>query len=166
MDCALLLVPARPEELPSVIEILDQAARWMLERGIWQWEAPSPSEVWQRMTREIENREVYLARLPETGEPVGTLRFEWTGTPLWPEEADAGYIHTMALKPAYMGRQFGKRMLEWAIARIRSRGKRYARLDCMTANRRLRAYYESAGFRYRGDSLSGAYRLSLYELPL
>ena len=166
MDCGLLLVPAQPEELAVVIEILDQAARWMLERGIWQWETPYPPEVWQRMAREIENREVYLARLPGTGEPVGTLRFEWTGTPLWPEEADAGYIHTMALKPAYMGRQFVKRMLEWAIARIRSRGKRYARLDCMTANRRLRAYYESAGFRYRGDSLSGAYRLSLYELPL
>jgi protein-tyrosine phosphatase len=97
---------------------------------------------------------------------VGTLRFEWTGRLLWPEEADAGYIHTIALKPAYMGRQLGKRMLEWAIDHIRSRGKRFARLDCMTANPRLRAYYESAGFLHRGDGRSGAYQLSLYELAL
>jgi len=58
MDCGLLLVPAQPEELAVVIEILDQAARWMLERGIWQWETPYPPEVWQRMAREIENRAV------------------------------------------------------------------------------------------------------------
>jgi protein-tyrosine phosphatase len=160
------LVPAQHDDLSVVMEILDQAARWMLERGIWQWEAPSPPEVWQRMAREIENREVYLARLPETGEPVGTLRFEWTGAPLWPKEADAGYIHSMTVKPAYMGRQLGQRMLEWTIDHVRSRGKRIARLDCMTANPRLRAYYESAGFHYRGDSRSGAYQLSLYELAL
>jgi protein-tyrosine phosphatase len=166
MDCGLLLDPAQPEELPSVIEILEEATGWMLERDIRQWETPCPPEVWQRMAREIESREVYLARLPETGEPVGTLRFEWTGTSLWPEEADAGYIHTMALKPAYMGRQLGRRMLEWAIDHVRGRGRRFARLDCMTANRRLRAYYESAGFQYRGDGLSGTYQLALYELAL
>jgi protein-tyrosine phosphatase len=166
MDRGLFLLPARHDDLAVVMEILDQAARWMLERGIRQWEAPSPPEVWQRMALEIEEREVYLAHLPEAAEPVGTLRFEWTGRLLWPEEADAGYIHTMALKPAYMGRQLGKRMLEWAIDHIRSRGKRIARLDCMTANPRLRAYYESAGFLHRGDGRSGAYQLSLYELAL
>ena len=160
------LVPAQPEDLAVVMEILDQGARWMLERGIRQWEAPSPPEVRQRMAREIENHEVYLAYLPEAAEPVGTLRFEWTGRLLWPQEADAGYIHTMAVKPAYMGRQVGKWMLEWAIGHIRERGKRFARLDCMTANPRLRAYYESAGFQYRGDSRSGACHLALYELAL
>jgi hypothetical protein len=36
----------------------------------------------------------------------------------------------------------------------------------MTASPRLRAYYESAGFQYRGDSRSGAYPLALYELAL
>jgi carboxylesterase type B len=53
------------------------------------------------MAREIENHEVYLAYLPEAAEPVGTLRFEWTGRLLWPAEADAGYIHTMAVQPAW-----------------------------------------------------------------
>lgn len=162
----LFLLPAQHDELADVIEILDEAARWMLERGIRQWEAPCPPEVWLRMAVEIEDREVYLARLAGADEPVGTLRFEWTGRLLWPQEADAGYIYTMAVRPAYMGRQIGRRMLEWAIGHIRSRGKRFARLDCMTANRRLRAYYESAGFQYRGDSRSGTYELSLYELAL
>jgi ribosomal protein S18 acetylase RimI-like enzyme len=163
MPCVL---PARPDELPIVVGILDQAARWMLSRGIQQWDSPCPPEVWQRMAREIENGQVYLARLSEPGEPVGTLRLEWRGVPLWPAEADAGYIHSMAVSPAYMGRQVGKQMLEWAIQHIRSRGKSIARLDCMSNNPRLRAYYESAGFLYRGDGLSGAYRLALYELAL
>lgn len=163
----LAVAQAQSDELSIVIAILDEAAAWMLERGIRQWEAPCPPEVWERMAREIEKGEVYLARLPETGEAVGTLRFEWSGAPLWPVEADAGYIHTMAIKPAHMGHQFGKQMLAWAIGHhIRGRGRRLARLDCMTANRRLRDYYESAGFLYCGDGVSGAYQLSLYELSV
>jgi protein-tyrosine phosphatase len=118
------------------------------------------------MAREIEHRQVYLARLSEAGPPVGTLRFEWSGMPLWPAEADAGYIHTMAVSPAFKGRQVGQQMLEWAIQHIRGRGKAIARLDCMSNNPRLRAYYESAGFLYRGDGVSGPYQLALYELAL
>lgn len=57
-------------------------------------------------------------------------------------------------------------MLAWVIGHIRGRGRRLARQDCMTANRRLRDYYESAGFLYRGESVSGDYQLALYELPL
>jgi len=138
------------------------------------------------MAREIEKGAVYLARLSATSEPrasasdreqlpctpaagseaVGTVRFEWTGAPLWPTEADAGYIHTMAFRPSHMGRQLGRKLLAWAIEHVRGRGKQFARLDCMSDNRRLRDYYEAAGFRYCGDGVSGTYRLSLYELPL
>ena len=162
----LCILPAQPEELPIVVGILDDAARWMLQRGIQQWESPCPPDVWDHMAREIGNGQVYLARLSDAGAPVGTLRLEWKGMPLWPAEADAGYIHSMAVRPAYMGRQVGKQMLEWAIQHIRSHGKTIARLDCMSDSRRLRAYYESAGFLYRGDGLSGTYRLALYELAL
>lgn len=162
----LLVEPARPAELRIVLEILDQAAEWMLKRGISQWQSPSPPEVWERMVRGIEKGEVYLAKLPATSEAVGVVRFEWTGAPLWPTETDAGYIHTMAIRPTHMGRQFGRKLLAWALGHVRSRGKRFARLDCISTNRRLRDYYEAAGFLYSGDGVLGDYRLSLYELPL
>ncbi len=185
----LVVEPARAAELAIVIEILDQAAEWMLQRGIRQWDSPSPPEVWERMAREIKKADVYLARLATTSEPprtagsasghehlprtladrpeaVGTVRFEWAAAPLWPTEADAGYIHTMAIRPSHMGRHLGRKLLAWAIEHVRSRGKQFARLDCISDNRRLRDYYEAAAFRYCGDGVVGAYRLSLYELPL
>lgn len=162
----LVVEPARPAELRIVLEILDQAAEWMRQRGISQWESPSPPEVWEQMAREIEKGEIHLAKLPATSEAVGVVRFEWSGAPLWPAEADAGYIHTMAIRPAHMGRQLGRKLLAWAIGHVRNRGKRFARLDCISDNRRLRDYYEAAGFRYCGDGVVGTYRLSLYELPL
>lgn len=138
----------------------------MLKRGLSQWESPSPPEVWERMAGEIETGEVYLAKLPATAEAIGVVRFEWTGVPLWPAEADAGYIHTMAIRPTHRGRQLGRMLLAWAIGHVRGRGKRFARLDCISNNRRLRDYYEADGFRYCGDGVVGTYRLSLYELPL
>lgn len=157
---------ARRDELSLVLEILDQASDWLIKRGISQWESPSPPKVWKRMASEIEKGEVYLARERGSAEAFGTFRFEWAGAPLWPTEADTGYIHTMAIRPKYMGQQLGKKLLMWAIAHVRGRGKRFLRVDCMSSNWRLRNYYEAAGFLYRGDGKSGSYVLSLYELVL
>lgn len=45
----------------------------------------------------------------------------------------------------------GRRMLAQAESRITAAGRPYARLDCLSTNPRLRAYYESAGYTVVGE---------------
>ena len=75
------------------------------------------------------------------------------------------------------GRGDGEAILAWAADTARRHGRHALRLDCVAANRRLRAYYEASGFVHRGDvAVGGApgqrgrpgpvITVSRYELPL
>jgi hypothetical protein len=58
-------------------------------------------------------------------------------------------------------------MLEWAIATIAARGRRFARLDAMASNRPLCRYYEKRGFqRLETALLPGDFTTRLFEREL
>jgi GNAT superfamily N-acetyltransferase len=71
----------------------------------------------------------------------------------------------------------GSVILAWAADVARQRGGGALRLDCVASNRRLRTYYEAAGFAHRGDVTVGGApgqrrdegpvtQVSRYEMPL
>ncbi len=162
----ITMQPAQPEELNTVMDILDDAARWLHSRGIKQWPYPTPPSEWPRMARHIATGEVYLARL-EDGSAVGTLRFKWSDPSLWGDDGgEAGYIHDFAIYSSVHGRKIGAAMLEWAKGRIRSEGKTLLRLDCVADNPALNQYYRSVGLRYRGEAREFNYVASLYEVAV
>lgn len=161
----LTMQPAKPEELKAVMEILDDAARWLHSRGIKQWPYPTPPSEWHAMTRHIATGEVYLARLD--GRAVGTLRFKWSDAKLWHDDAGiAGYIHDFAIHDSVRGQGVGAAMLEWAKEHIRARGKKLLRLDCVAHNAALNRYYRNVGLQYRGQAQDGNYVGSLFEVAL
>ncbi|MFE9454326.1 tyrosine-protein phosphatase [Streptomyces sp. NPDC006739] len=85
---------------------------------------------------------------------AGSLGGLSEGTPDWdrgPRPPDAGYIHRLMTTPHTAPPGTGRRMLREAESRIAATGRPYARLDCLAANPRLRAYYESAGYRVVGE---------------
>jgi hypothetical protein len=61
----------------------------------------------------------------------------------------------------------GSVILGWAAGVARQQGREALRLDCVASNRRLRAYYEAAGFVHRGDvTVAGAPGQRLDEGPV
>ncbi len=162
----ITMQPAQPEELNTVMDILDDAARWLHSRGIKQWPYPTPPSEWPRMARHIATGEVYLARL-EDGRAVGTLRFERKDPELWHDDAGiAGYVHDFAIHDSVRGQGIGAAMLEWAKGHIRARGKQLLRLDCVANNPALNRYYRDIGLTYRGQGHDRNYIGSLYEVAL
>ncbi len=154
---------ARPKELDVVMDILNDAARWLHERGIQQWPYPLPASEWASMPQHISNGQVYLARLPD-GRAVGTLRIKWTDTGLWGDKTGiAGYIHNFAIHDSVRGQGVGAAMLEWAKGHIRAEGKQFLRLDCVADNPALNDYYRKAGLQYRGQVRFFEYVASLFE---
>jgi hypothetical protein len=83
---------------------------------------------------------------------VGTLVLDWSD-PLWPDDATAGYLHRLAVRRQAAG--LGSDLLMWAVQEVVRRDRLFLRLDCVASNRRLRGYYEAAGFEHRGDVLVG-----------
>lgn len=154
---------ANPDDLDQVIEIMAQAATWLVSKGIGQWPSP-PNAHWRRIAGQIEAGEIYLAFTAE--EAIGTLRITWSD-PYWPEGLDrAGYVHALALAGPYHGLGLGEVLLSWAMAHIAGQGRRVVRLDCAAGNKLLRDYYERLGFTFRRQIVDRDYVAALYEKRL
>jgi len=169
-DGAVTLAVAAPDQADDVLRVLDEAARWLRERGIEQWPARFERS-W--VEDAIRRGETWLAAVD--GRVVATVTLDWTDAVWAGIPANAAYLHRMAVRRRSAG--LGAVILGWTAGFARQHGREALRLDCVASNRRLRAYYEAAGFVFRGDAaVAGApgQRLgegpvtvvSRYELPL
>jgi GNAT superfamily N-acetyltransferase len=148
---------ARPEELGAVLAVLTESARWLRARGIQQWPDPFPPD---RVEPSIARGETYLVRVG--GEVAGTITLRWADPAFWGEQPPvAGYVHAIAVRREFAG--LGPKLLDWAEQRVRKAGSELLRLDCLSENAALRAYYELHGFVHCGDTTVDDFRTSLYE---
>ncbi|MHC3473228.1 GNAT family N-acetyltransferase [Streptomyces sp. 7R007] len=139
---------ATPPDAATLVRLRDSAALWQLARGIDQWK-PGEKDERHFRTRMAEG-EVWLAH--SGPHLTGAWELWWQDEAAWgPRPADAGYIHRLMTTPHTAPPGTGRRMLAEAESRIAAAGRPYARLDCLASNPRLRAYYESAGYRAVGE---------------
>jgi protein-tyrosine phosphatase len=156
----LIIVRATVADATTILALHEEAARWLVARGIQQW-LPGDFAM-EPLVAQIGRGEAYLARIG--GEPVGTFTLQWADPRIWGEQPDdAGYVHGLAVRRTYAGRGLGRVLLDSAGQMAAATGKTYLRLDCMTENPALRAYYEAAGFAHRGDVRGKTWSASRYE---
>jgi len=147
---ALRIVRAEAGDLDVIIDIREDAARWLSERGIEQWPVGTFHRQSSYIAQRIAAGEEYLSNFE--GSVVGTLRLQWSDPDMWPGiENDAGYVHGFAVRREWAGRLIGRRLLQWAEMQIAAAGRTYLRLDCVAHNKALCQYYERAEFRSRGQ---------------
>lgn len=85
----------RAEDLDAVLEILDDAARWVASKGWDGWKPRSFSR--QSILEQLERGEVFLGKVG--GETACTITLQWSDRLFWGEVSeDAGYIHKLAVK--------------------------------------------------------------------
>src|SRR5713226_2938847 len=101
----LEVVLAGGSDLDVVLAVLDDAAEWLVTKGVvGPWRPGSFSR--EAFAGHIECGEVYVAELGE--ETVGTITLQWSDELFWPgAPSDAVYVHKMAVRPSYHGRGFG-----------------------------------------------------------
>ncbi|MFF9817184.1 GNAT family N-acetyltransferase [Streptomyces sp. NPDC014006] len=145
---ALTYRKAAEADAPLLVRLRDTAALWQLARGIDQWKPGEKDEA--HFVRRMREGEVWLAYAGNT--LTGAWELWWTDEAAWgPRPADAGYIHRLMTTPHTAPPGTGRAMLAQAESRITATGRPHARLDCLSTNPRLRAYYESAGYRVVGE---------------
>ncbi|WP_415950727.1 GNAT family N-acetyltransferase [Streptomyces sp. KLOTTS4A1] len=136
-----------PADLTALVALYDGAARWMQESGIDQWKPGEKGE--EHFRRRIAEGEVWMAYA--AGELAGAYELWWEDVPAWGEQPPvAGYVHRlMTRRGAPSGT--GRALLADAERRTAAAGRTLCRLDCVTSNPRLRAYYEGAGYAVVGE---------------
>jgi GNAT superfamily N-acetyltransferase len=154
---------ARPGDEIHLLALNDDADRWLVARGIVPGVPPKPLE--EIFASRIARRVTYLAE--RSGEIIGSFTYEDEDDRLWHDlPASAGYVHGLVVRRDCAGQKIGFRLLAQAKRIAAERGKALLRLDCDAENPQLRAYYEHAGFTYRGDVTLPHRRASRYESPV
>lgn len=142
--------PAVAADVAGVLALLNDAAAWLLERGVDQWQPGQWSA--ESIARAIARGETYL--MQARGRTLATVSLQWTDALMWPDASgDAGYIHRLAVARDEHGKDIGRILLTWTEWTIAKRGRRLARLDCACDNGQLRRYYEGAGYRHVDDRI-------------
>jgi GNAT superfamily N-acetyltransferase len=145
-----------------VATLLDEATRWVADRGHEQWPLPYPR---QEIEAAIQRGEVYVAELG--GDVVATVTLLWEDERHWGQRPpDAAYVHKLAVSRARAGERIGRAILEWADTTAAASGRAFLRLDCLRTNPGIRRYYEALGFEHRADQVINGRDLSLYERPV
>ena len=153
---------ARPEDVETVADLLDEATRWVGKRGFEQWPLPFPRE---ELCAAVDRNEVYLVEVD--GSAAATVTLLWDDQMYWgARPPDALYVHKLAVRRKQAGRRIGRAVVEWAEAEARAAGRSFLRLDCLADNPGIRRYYEILGFEHQGDVDLGGRRMSLYERPV
>lgn len=91
--------------------------------------------------------------LEEDGALIGTA---CVSPSRWPEHPEFGEIVSLYLLPEYMGRGYGRPLLEAAVRELEGRGFRDILLWVLEKNRRARRFYEKNGFRFGGTRMESA----------
>ncbi|MFI6858611.1 GNAT family N-acetyltransferase [Streptomyces sp. NPDC050421] len=145
---ALRFRPAHDTDLATVVRLRDDAARWMLARGVTgQWQ---PGELsGDHFRRIMETGEVWLAEA--AGHVVGAWELWWEDEDAWgPQSSQAGYVHRLMVDRSRVPPGTGRQLLRAAERRVAETGRPLVRLDCLAGNVRLKAYYLDAGYRVVG----------------
>ncbi|WP_405506007.1 GNAT family N-acetyltransferase [Streptomyces purpurascens] len=139
---------ATEDDLSTLVRLRDDAARWMLTRGITgQWQ---PGELDEDHFRRVMTRgEVWLAEAD--GHIAGAWELWWEDEAAWgPQPPVAGYVHRLMVDRNTAPPGTGRLLLEAAEHRVSAAGRTRVRLDCLAGNTQLTAYYQDAGYRVVG----------------
>lgn len=164
MTATIAIRQAQAADAVVVQGMLDEAARWVDALGVVMWEegelAPGRAEA------EIAAGLFFIAEV--NGDPAGVVRFQLEDRLFWPDliPDDSAFIHRLVVRRKYKGMGVSTALMEWAVSRARTMGKRYLRLDTDASRAKLRQLYEGFGFEFHSVRQVGAYYVARYQYPL
>lgn len=165
---------AQKEDLPTIIDLIQQGRSLLKEQGSTQWQDGHPTE--ERLAEDICQKASYL--LLVDGKIAGTAAllkgpdtsYEKIYDGSWfDNEAPYASIHRLTISPNYRGKKLSSVFLKELIQLAKKDNIPYMRIDTHILNKGMQKSIHSVGFCFRGiiyvSVNPDGHRLA-YELPL
>jgi GNAT superfamily N-acetyltransferase len=155
---------AQASDVSIVAAVLSGAAVKLAQRGVALWTSAEVSE--PAVAPHIRSGLYHLGI--DQGHVVGVFRFQLEDRGFWPEipEGTSAYVHKLAVVPDRQGRGLAHDLLDHAVRLTQEKELRFLRLDCMADRPKLRAVYESFGFRHHSQKLIGGQMFDRFEFDV
>ncbi len=150
---------ARPSDLSAVLEINDEARRWLRARDVDSAFDMTGSNI---TGGRVDSGDVRLVLV--RGYAAATFEI-CDGDPMWMDDVPgtAVYVSRMAVRRRFSGHGVAHRIFDWAEMLALHRGCRSVRIAVPMEAAGLRRHCERAGFTHRFDPLDCSWPVSLYE---
>ncbi len=155
---------AQTADAPVVAGVLSAAAAKLVEQGEALWSTAEVSEA--AVTPHIERHLYHVGFDADCA--IGVFRLQFQDPAFWPEIPDgtSAYLHKLAILPEKKGFGFAHELLCHAVALTRKSRLRFLRLDCAADRPKLRAVYESFGFRFHSQIQIGGGMFDRFEFDV
>jgi len=152
------------QDLPALVELLEELGSWLWSRGVRQWAPGSNRSQLPILRHHLASGVLLLVR--REGALAGGCIVSTKATPEWSIRAGrAAYVHKLAVSRAAAGRSLGSQLLDHATQWASKEGLASLRLDCWDGNSVLRSYYRAQGFSELEAVASDGYLVRLFERP-
>ena len=144
------LMPAGVDDVDAFVVLLEDAAQWMVDRGIEQWR-PGAMAAQRAMFADAQARAELLV-VKEAGRVVGGVELRTEPDPVWTDRPaySALYLSKLVVSRSRSGKKLGERIIAGAERIAATRGVAWMRLDCVATNYALARYYQRLGYYPRG----------------
>jgi len=162
----ITVVCAADAGVSAFVELLQEAARRMIRQKTPMWVPENLTA--EKLLAQYRVDEMFVGYCK--GLPAFTCALQEWDDAFWGEgsgNADALYIHKIAVADAFIRQGMVYKMFAFAEAEARRQGKSKLRLDCRIDRTKVRAIYDRYGFRDVGEKkLFGWYHGISYEYIL
>lgn len=159
------LTQCRNTDFNTVFDILHENALWLESHDIFQWPLDWLEAKRDEIRASVEQGLFYSVKI--NGDIAAVVEITSVADEFWKNEQSAAlYVHKLALRREFSGQGLGRKIIALIEERAQQLGIEYLRLDCVAHNLKLRDYYESCLFQFKGEINLGEINLALYEYEI
>ncbi len=146
-----------------VSSILQEAADWLIAKGVKLWETDELSV--DKIFEQVENGMFWLVKID--GGFAGCIRYQNEDSEYWDDvpHTDSAFVHKVAVRRRFAGQNVSENLIEWAKHKAKAEGNKFLRLDCAKREKLCRLY-ESFGFVVHSEKIRKPYPVIRYEFDL
>ncbi|MGW2083045.1 GNAT family N-acetyltransferase [Streptomyces sp. NPDC001939] len=155
----MIITRATESDLPLLLDYRREAAAWLRDQGIGQWNNPFPAD---HVLASIRSGFVFLVKDGSTTAATVTLDAE-PEPGLWTDEelrTPSMHLHKLIVRRDFAGEDLGSRILDWSCDRAAKADAVWVRINVNTLNYGLQKYYLRRGYEYvrtvNGGGVGGA----------
>jgi len=147
---------AESQDRESIINIISQCSKQLLEVGIEQWDSEYPSK--EMISKDIANGHVYVGIDEESESLISTITIgsgsngDFHSNINWELDTESYiFFNRLAVLPQHQGKGYASQFMDFVETFAEKSGIRSLRLDARTEYPRVLDMYKSRGYLIRGD---------------
>ncbi|MFD1616155.1 GNAT family N-acetyltransferase [Gelatiniphilus marinus] len=148
-----MICKAEFEDIDRILEVTKACASYMINKGIYQWNANYPNKT--VLKNDVLKGELFVIKKNKIVVGCIVVSYfmdkEYKAVSWLTENNRNIYIHRLAIHPKYQGQGYAQKLMDFAENFAKNNNCASIRLDTFSQNQRNQKFYELRGYKKLGN---------------